>query len=218
MIEGGPLSAETSLSALGPGGLSSALWLKLRRQQDLLSQRPTADAVDFQPWEPEPLMSGQDAFQGGAVGRGSVRREDELDREVEERPQPRDDLRMRNVAFQPLVQPEAAAEVHQRVPEDEGPPGLDPELEAVVLPPDERLDADRKPVARGEPGDLGIAAAQPCEIRAAITGLLGGDTDLVDEVLRAGGWRREDLGAEALDQALRVPPVPGPGGHDGRFA
>ena len=83
MIEGGPLSAETSLSALGPGGLSSALWLKLRRQQDLLSQRPTADAVDFQPWEPEPLMSGQDAFQGGAVGRGSVRREDELDRELE---------------------------------------------------------------------------------------------------------------------------------------
>src|SRR5438046_9255763 len=116
MVGGGPWSAETSLSALGPGGLSAALWLKLRRQQDLLSQRPTADAVDFQPWEPEPLMSGQDAFQGGAVGRGSVRREDELDREVEERPQPRDDLRMRNVAFKPLVQPGGAAGVHAGMP------------------------------------------------------------------------------------------------------
>jgi hypothetical protein len=61
------------------------------------------------------------------------------------------------------------------------------------------------------------AAPKPLQVRAAVTGLLGGDAVLVDEVLRGVGRRSEHGGAEPPDERLRVALVPGRGEDDHRL-
>jgi len=67
------------------------------------------------------------------------------------------------------------------------------------------------PVASRPPAEYqGVTAAapKPLQARAAVTGLLGGDGVLVDQVLRGVRRRRENGGLEALDKRLRVALVP----------
>ena len=62
------------------------------------------------------LGGGQRALESGLVGRPAVRRKHVLDRQLEERPQPRRDLLPRHSRGEPpLVDLEALAEVYERV-------------------------------------------------------------------------------------------------------
>lgn len=95
------------------------------------------------------------------------------------------------------------------------PVALDPEDEVVVLPPGERLDSKRKPIAGGEPVRLGTGPAQqPGEVGTAAGGLLGSDTVLLHEIVLTVGWEREYRRAQPPDQAL----VPWCGEHDHRLS
>ncbi len=58
------------------------------------------------------------------------------------------------------------------------------------------LDPDGEPVAAAVPARVMAAAAQPPQIRASVTGLLGGGAELGDEVLGGVGGRRENGGVE----------------------
>jgi hypothetical protein len=95
---------------------------------------------------------------------------------------------------------------------------LDPQDEVVVLAACVRLDSDHEPVTGHVPVGLAGAAAKPLQVRAAVTGLLGGDGVLVDQVLRGVRRRGENGGPEALDQRLRVALVPRRGEDDHRLA
>jgi hypothetical protein len=94
--------------------------------------------------------SGERVLEGGSVRRCSVRREHELDRQREQRPQIFGDLLAGSAVLQHLRWDlEAATEVDQPIACHDRTAALDPEHEVVVRPSGKRLDPDRKPVARG---------------------------------------------------------------------
>jgi hypothetical protein len=137
-----------------------------------------------------------------------VRREYELDRQREQRPQPFGDLLPGSAVLQYLWWDlGAATEVDQRIAGDDGTTTLDLEHEVVVRPPRKRLDPDRKQVARRvQVGLAAVPGQEPGDVRAvpALRDLLGTDAVLVDEVVCGVGRRREHRHAEALDQGLWV--------------
>ena len=130
--------------------------------------------------------------------------EDVLDRSIEKRAQAGGDLLARHAFAEPLVlDPKALPEVGQRVSGDNGTLALDPEHDVVVLPAGEDLDLERKLVAPQV--EVAVAALpEPAEVGTAVSGLLGGDAELVDQVLRRVNRRRVDGEAEPLE--ARTPP------------
>ena len=76
-----------------------------------------------------------------------MRGADDLDRQIEQRPQSLDDLLTGDAAAQPLVQREACSEVGERVARDGRADALRPQHEVIVLPPGVRLDPGGKHVA-----------------------------------------------------------------------
>src|SRR5207302_3039910 len=95
--------------------------------------------------------SGKSALEGRSIGRRSVRREDELDRQLEQRTQRLEDLLRRDTLVRPVGRAlQALPAVDERVTGDERPAALDPEHEVVRLHPREGLDPDPQPVAGPE--------------------------------------------------------------------
>src|ERR1700738_322378 len=79
-------------------------------------------------------LGGHRAPEGGAVERPAVRRKHMLDRQLEQRTQPRGDLLARHTrAEPPLVDLQAPAEVDERVAGDQRTLALDPEHSVVRL-------------------------------------------------------------------------------------
>jgi hypothetical protein len=111
------------------------------------------------------------------VVRAAVRRQHVLDRQLEQRAQPRGDLLARHAGAEPsLVDLEALAEVDERVAGDDGALALDPKHGVVRLVPGEHVGSEREPVAGGVRACLALVLAeQPDDVGAAVTGLLGGD-------------------------------------------
>ena len=149
-----------------------------------------------------------------------MRREHVLDRQLEQRAQPRGDLLARHAGAEPpLVDLEALAEVDERVAGDHRPLALDPEHGVVRLVPGEHVGTERQPVAGRVRACLAfVLAEQPDDVGTAVAGLLGGEAVRVHEELRAVGQRRVDRHAEPLDEALGVALVPRRGEHDRRLA
>jgi hypothetical protein len=120
-----------------------------------------------------------------------MRREHDVDGQVEERAQPADDLIDRDARPGPRrMQLEAVAAVDQRVACDDGASALDVEHEVVRLERLERADADRERVA----------AAEHLSAHGIGIGRVG----------------RRDVDRQA--ELLRVAPVPRAREHDGRRA
>jgi uncharacterized protein YndB with AHSA1/START domain len=115
---------------------------------------------------PEHRSGQQSARSSAAQSIGpSVRREHELDRQLEQRPESFEDLLPGDAPAQPLVQREARSEVGERVARDDRADTLDPQDEALVLEARVRLDPDRKPVAGRVP--VCISAAGAMQIRGS---------------------------------------------------
>jgi hypothetical protein len=115
---------------------------------------------------------------------------------------------------------EASAEVDQRVPGHDRPPGLEPEHEIVVGPPREYLDADRQPVAGRVQVRLAAASRQqPRQVGALppLRELRRIDPVLPHEVVGRVRRRRVHRRAEGRDEGLRIALVPGRGEHDRRL-
>lgn len=104
-----------------------------------------------------------------------MRREHELDRQLEQRPQLLEDLLAGDAPAQPLVQREARSKVGERVARDDRADTLDPQDEVIVLAACVRLDPEWEPVVGRVPVGVSAAAAKPLQVWAAVTGLLGGD-------------------------------------------
>src|SRR5437763_12197860 len=93
------------------------------------------------------MWSGERALERGSVGGRSMRGEDELDRQVEQRTQRLDGLLACHALGEPVGRKlEAAAQVDERVADDERSMALDPEHEVVPQPSRERLDSARQPI------------------------------------------------------------------------
>ena len=120
----------------------------------------------------------------------SVRREHDVDRQREQRPESFDDLVAGDGPAQPLVQREARSEVDERVANDDHADTVDPQDEVVVLAARVRLDPAGQPVAVRVPVGVTEAAPKPMRVRAAVTRLLEGDAVPVDQVLRGVERRR----------------------------
>lgn len=95
------------------------------------------------------MASGERALEGSTVSRRPVRREHDLDWQLEQRAQPLEDLLTRLAIRDPPVEKrQAGAVVDERVAKNDRLAALDPEY--VVerkLVPGARLDADRQPIA-----------------------------------------------------------------------
>src|SRR5438094_7463369 len=144
--------------------------------------------------------SGKRALERSTVCRCSMRGQDDLDRQPEQRPQVFDQLLARDTVLQHLSRDlEPATEVDQRVAGDDRTRTLDPEHKVAVRPSGERLEADRKPVTRSV--QVGFPAAlhqQPRDIRTvpALRDLLRSDAVLPHEVICGVGRGREHRRAE----------------------
>jgi hypothetical protein len=87
---------------------------------------------------------------------------------------------------------------------------LDPEHKVVVLPPEEGLDADRKPVGRRvQVGLAAVPGPQPGDVGAAAAGLLGSDAELPHEVVYGQRAEEEQPGAvvNCVRRHLLWPPL-----------
>jgi len=130
-----------------------------------------------------------------------VRREHNLDRQREERPQPLGNLLARHSPSQPLAGDlEATTEIGEGVAGDHGVATLDPEHEVVVLPPRKRIDSEREPVARQV--EVGLATApseEPGEVRTAVASLLGSDTTIRER------WLAWDEGRSSTYEGVGIP-------------
>src|SRR4051794_33967784 len=98
--------------------------------------RTTLVLLSPTPWR----LGGQRAREGSAIRRPSMRREHVLDRQREERAQPRGDPLSRHAGGKPpLVDLEASAEVDERVAADHRARALEPENDVVRLVPGDDL-------------------------------------------------------------------------------
>jgi hypothetical protein len=118
-----------------------------------------------------------------------MRRQHDLDRQPEQRPQVFDHLLARDTVRHPVLRDlETATEVAQCVAGDDRTDTLDPEHKVVVQPSRERLEADRKPVTRS----VGLPAAL-CQQRRdvgaeqAFRDLLRSDAVLSQVVIAVSG-------------------------------
>ena len=144
---------------------------------------------------PDSLGGQESALEGGSVAGRPVRREHELDRQLEQWAQRLEDLLGRHALVRPVGRElEAPAAFDERVAGDERLAALDPEQEVVRLHPRERLDPDRQPVAGPEHLSLDRVRGAP---------------------VRRGHEQRR---AETLSHAPPVAGVPRARQHDRRVA
>src|SRR4029450_4315195 len=102
-------------------------------------------------WLPSGSTSGERALERGSVGRPAVRREHDLDRSLEQRTQPGDDLFARHALTEPIGRDlETPAGGGERVADDDRTAILEPEHDVVVLSSSEDLDSGRQTIAGGE--------------------------------------------------------------------
>ena len=162
--------------------------------------------------------SGERALERSTVCRCSVRREHDLDRRHEQRPQSFDDLLARNALVsdscrisrpRPKSTSASPATTARRL-------SIQSTRSLCSLPGKALMPiGSRSPAAYRSASPPSRRAAT--RRRAAAAGLLGSDAVLPHEVV-CGVGRREDGRAEALDQALGVPFVPRRGEHHHRLA
>lgn len=154
--------------------------------------------------------SGQCVRKLFTVGRCPVGGQDTLDRQLEQWSQTVGDLLSGDVSGERLwrdLQP--AAEVRQRVADNDHAQTLNPEDDVVACPAREHLDAKRQPVSRCVQVHLALGAviaSQPGEIGAARASLLQRDAVLADEILggvRRGGEHQQPRTAKRRDTRLR---------------
>src|SRR5829696_10125592 len=119
----------------------------------------------------------QGALEGGSIGRPAVRRQHVLDRQLEQRTQPRGNLPARHTGAEPpLVDLESVAEVDEGVARNHHALALDPEYGVVRLVPLEDIGAERQPIAgRVRPCVTLALSEQPDDVRTTLARLLGGD-------------------------------------------
>src|SRR4029453_2795324 len=130
----------------------------------------------------------------GSVGRPAVRCEHDLDRSLEQRTQPGDDLFARHALTEPLGRDlETPAEVGERVADDDRTAILEPEHHVVLLSSGEDLDSERQTIAGGEQVLVDrVVSEEPRQVGTAPGSLLGDETVLLHQVLLRIGPRRED--------------------------
>src|SRR5581483_7425432 len=140
----------------------------------------------------------QHAPKGRAVGRFSVRRQHELDRQLEQRAESFGDVLTRDVLATPELDFESGSvEVREGVAGDDRVDGREPEDEIVVLATRVRLEAER-PRAGTVKFSLTFACPQPREILTLHSAyLLRVHTELLDPVLPGVGRRRVHRKAES---------------------
>src|SRR5262245_26593274 len=135
-------------------------------------------------------MSGEHALERRAVRRLAVRGQHELDRQIEQRTEPLDDVVARHVRPTAELDVEPVTEVGERVAGDDRVGRRQPEDEVVVLTAGVRMDAERP-----RPGavelSLAFAGAEPGEVFALHAAYaIGVDAELLDPVLPGvRGWR-----------------------------
>src|SRR5215211_1878064 len=134
-------------------------------------------------------LKGQRALERSTVCRCSVRREHDLDRQLEQRTQAFDGVLPRQVWTQPAgIDLEPATEVDKRVAGDDGAMALDPEHHVVRLLSGKRLDADVQSVAcRVRVRVADALLEEPDDVGAAVAGLFGGEAVRLHEVIAVSG-------------------------------
>ena len=163
------------------------------------------------------MHSGKRALEGGSVCRCPMCGEHQLNWQGEQWPQSLEDLLADDACAQPLVQLQAPSEVDKRIAGNDRAATLDPQDEVVVLTAPASVDPTREPVAGPIPMDGIAAAPKPLQVRTAVTRLLGSDAVLINQILRGVRWRRENGGAQPLDERPRVALVPRRGEHNCRL-
>jgi hypothetical protein len=104
-------------------------------------------SLDTEKESPKPVgpaaSSGEHALERGATRRLAMRGQHELDRQVEQRAEPADDVFARHVLATAELDVQSVAEVGERVAGDDRFDGRQPGDEIVVLASGVRLDAER---------------------------------------------------------------------------
>src|SRR5947208_10779834 len=156
------------------------------------------------PVESRRRRSGKHALERRAICRLAVRGQHELDRQVEQRTEPSDDIVARHVLATAELDVQSIAEVGERVAGDDCVDRRQPEDEIVVLAARVRVDAER-PCSGTVEVSFAFARAQPGEVLTLHAAhAVGVDAELLDPILPGVCGRRVHREAEPAGVPLVV--------------